>query len=140
MTTLPELRFADGRTFRSLGFAPARAGRDLLLELLALLVLVNSITQEVLVRGYVLQTIERSFGGAAAVLVSSLTFTGLHAGALVEGGILPGFNLFAAGLLLGVAFTTTRTLWLPIGLHFSWNFLQGPVLGIIAAPIAVLWS
>jgi len=159
------LRFADRRTFRSLGFAPARAGWDLLLGLLlggamitlalvlaqlagwsewlpgtgfswsvlgvlALLVLVNSITQEVLVRGYILQTIERSFGGPTAVVISSLLFTGLHAGALVEGGVLAGFNLFAAGLLLGVAFTTTRNLWLPIGLHFSWNLLQGPVLGV----------
>jgi hypothetical protein len=63
-------------------------------------------------------------------VISSLLFTGLHAGALVEGGVLAGFNLFAAGLLLGVAFTTTRNLWLPIGLHFSWNLLQGPVLGV----------
>ena len=23
----------------------------------------------------------------------------------------------------------TRALWLPIGLHFAWNFFQGPVFG-----------
>ena len=25
---------------------------------------------------------------------------------------------------------TTRNLWLPIGIHFGWNFLQGPILGL----------
>ena len=90
----------------------------------------NSVTQEVLVRGYVLQTVEGRFGTAAALIVSSLVFVALHGGAIVEGGPLPAINLLAAGLLLGLAYTTTRNLWLPIALHFSWNFLQGPLLGI----------
>jgi membrane protease YdiL (CAAX protease family) len=38
--------------------------------------------------------------------------------------------LFAAGILLGVAYAVTHNLWLPIALHFGWNFLQGPVLGL----------
>jgi membrane protease YdiL (CAAX protease family) len=98
--------------------------------LLGAALLLNSATQEVLVRGYLLQTIESRFGTLAAVIGSSLLFVLLHAGALVEGGWLPAANLFGAGVLLGLAFTTTRNLWLPIALHFSWNFLQGPVLGI----------
>lgn len=43
---------------------------------------------------------------------------------------MPAVNLFAAGVLLGLAYTMTRNLWLPIALRFSWDFLQGPVLGI----------
>jgi membrane protease YdiL (CAAX protease family) len=30
----------------------------------------------------------------------------------------------------GVAYLRTKALWLPIGIHFGWNGLQGPVLGI----------
>jgi MYXO-CTERM domain-containing protein len=34
-----------------------------------------------------------------------------------------------AGLLFAVAYLLTRNLWLPIALHFSWNYFQGPVFG-----------
>jgi membrane protease YdiL (CAAX protease family) len=45
-----------------------------------------------------------------------------------------GTWLTAAGIALGavmygVAFVGGRNLWLPIGLHFGWNFVQGAVLG-----------
>src|SRR5262249_55818748 len=36
---------------------------------------------------------------------------------------------FEAGLLLGAAFVLTRRLWLPIGLHIGWNFLEGGIFG-----------
>jgi membrane protease YdiL (CAAX protease family) len=100
------------------------------LALMGAAMLLNAVTQEVLVRGYILQTIESQSNVVAAVVLSSVIFLLLHAGAIVEGGILPAFNLFAAGLLLGLAYTTTRSLWLPVALHFSWNLLQGPLLGI----------
>jgi membrane protease YdiL (CAAX protease family) len=33
------------------------------------------------------------------------------------------------GLMYGVAFLGSGRIWLPFGLHFAWNFIQGPVLG-----------
>jgi membrane protease YdiL (CAAX protease family) len=33
------------------------------------------------------------------------------------------------GLMYGVAFLGSRRIWLPLGLHFAWNFIQAPVLG-----------
>ena len=33
------------------------------------------------------------------------------------------------GAIDGMAFILARSLWLPIGLHFAWNFTQGPLLG-----------
>ncbi|NIW14108.1 MAG: CPBP family intramembrane metalloprotease, partial [Candidatus Thorarchaeota archaeon] len=32
-------------------------------------------------------------------------------------------NLLLGGVMLGLAFAQTRNLWLPIGLHFGWNFM-----------------
>lgn len=91
--------------------------------------LVNTLTQEVLVRGYIQQTIESQYGVVLAVIVSAFIFMLLHLGA-IKGAPLPAINLFAAGILLGVAYAITNNLWLPIALHFGWNFLQGPVLGL----------
>lgn len=112
----------------TLGFAhltPATlSGRALLL--LGAGLLLNSITQEVMTRGYILQTIERRAGRLAALLVSSLIFAVLHGPV----GWLAVTSLFLAGLLLGLAYLVTRSLWWPIGIHFGWNYLQGPVLGL----------
>src|SRR5215470_6480168 len=34
-----------------------------------------------------------------------------------------------AGALLAAAYVATRSLWLPIGLHWAWNLFEGPVWG-----------
>ena len=34
-----------------------------------------------------------------------------------------------AGVLLGAAYVLTRRLWLVIGIHFGWNFIQAGVFG-----------
>ena len=31
--------------------------------------------------------------------------------------------------MLGAAYVATRTLWLPIGIHFAWNFAEGGIFG-----------
>lgn len=33
------------------------------------------------------------------------------------------------GVVYGVAFVRSGGIWLPLGLHLSWNFVQGPILG-----------
>lgn len=43
--------------------------------------------------------------------------------------LLGKINIVFAGLLLGIPYIYTKNLWFPIGLHLSWNFLQGPVFG-----------
>lgn len=97
--------------------------------LVAVSLLANSITQELLFRGYILQTIESRSSISVAVGLSACLFTAAHGGALTA-GIVPATNLLLAGILLGLAYTATRNLWLPIALHFGWNFLQGPALGL----------
>jgi membrane protease YdiL (CAAX protease family) len=36
---------------------------------------------------------------------------------------------FEAGILLGLAYTVTGRLWLPIGIHTGWNFAEGTIFG-----------
>jgi membrane protease YdiL (CAAX protease family) len=61
------------------------------------------------------------------MLVSAAFFGGVHI-------FNPGATLISsaaiaieAGLLLALAYTATRSLWLPIGLHFAWNFTEGGI-------------
>ena len=105
---------------------PAFSGSAL--SIAALAMLLNTVTQEVMVRGYVQQTIQSRFGQGAGVIVSSLFFLALHVG-VIRGAVLPAISLFAAGILLATCYAMTGNLWLPIALHFGWNVLQGPVLG-----------
>lgn len=89
----------------------------------------NTLAQEVLTRSYIFQTIQSQTNATAAIIVSAVMFMAYHAGAY-QGSWLPAFNVFAAGILFGVAYHLTGNLWLPIGIHFVWNFLLGPVLGL----------
>ncbi len=74
----------------------------------------GAIFEETAMRGLIFQTLEE-FAHAlnpGASIVSSLAVA-------VE-----------AGGLLAAAFILTRNLWFPIGLHWAWNFFQGPIFGV----------
>jgi hypothetical protein len=65
----------------------------------------------------------------AALLASSLLFGLMH---IAQPGATWWSSLaiaIEAGLLLGAAYKWSGTLWLPIGIHWSWNFFQGNVFG-----------
>ena len=89
----------------------------------------NTVAQEVLARSYIFQTIRSQTNATASVIVTAILFMAYHAGAY-HGSWLPAFNVFLAGILFGMAYQLTGNLWLPIGIHFIWNFLSGPVLGL----------
>lgn len=89
----------------------------------------NTIAQEVLVRSYVFQTIQSQTNSIWAIVLTSVLFMALHAGAYA-GAWLPAINVFLAGVLFGVAYYLTGNLWLPIAIHYAWNMLLGPALGL----------
>lgn len=83
--------------------------------------------EEILVRGIVLKALERPLGSLGAVLVSSLLFGVAH---LPNDGatVLSTLNVTLAGVMFGMAFITTRRLWLCIAMHLGWNFTASYVL------------
>jgi membrane protease YdiL (CAAX protease family) len=85
-------------------------------------------TEEMVFRGYILNNLMESMNKWAALGVSALLFTIAH-GSNPGITFIAAINLFLAGLLLGINFIYTRNIWFAICFHFSWNFLQGPVLG-----------
>jgi uncharacterized protein len=87
--------------------------------------IISGVCEELIFRGAVFRNLEDGFGSLVALVISGALFGGLHI-------FNPNATLFSsiaiaieAGLLLGAAFMATRSLWLPIGLHFGWNFTEG---------------
>lgn len=89
----------------------------------------NVLTQQLLVFGYILQTIRAKAGLPTAIVVSALLFSAIHAAAFGSAWV-PPINVLGAGLVFSLAYAITGNLWLPIGIHFAWNMLLGPVLGL----------
>ncbi len=86
--------------------------------------------EEMLFRGYPLQTLTRANLAWLGILLTSVPFAAVH---LKNPNVVPGFtflNTALAGLWLAVAYLRTRSLWLPLGLHWSWNWAQASLLGL----------
>lgn len=87
-----------------------------------------SVHEEVLIRGFLLNNLTKATNKYVAIAISSIVFAILH---LYNSGItiIAFVNIMLAGTLLSSAYVHTKNLWFPIGLHFTWNFTQGPILG-----------
>jgi uncharacterized protein len=92
-------------------------------------VLFNAFAQEVLVRSYLYQTIRSRSNPAWAIFLTSMLFSVLHIGAF-KGALLPAVNVFGAGILFALVYQFTGNVWMPTGIHFAWNYLMDPVLGL----------
>ena len=93
-----------------------------------LLMMLVSLHEEVIVRGYLLNSLMAVSNKYFALLLSSVLFGAMH---LMNPNIsaISFVNIVLAGFLLGISYLHSKNLWFPMGLHFSWNFFQGPVLG-----------
>ncbi|MES2798137.1 MAG: CPBP family intramembrane glutamic endopeptidase, partial [Bacteroidota bacterium] len=87
-----------------------------------------AISEELMTRGLMLSTLMDGMNDYLALLIVALIFGALH---LFNDKVtlLSFINISIAGLFLGISYVHNRSLWFPIGLHFSWNFFQGPVFG-----------
>jgi membrane protease YdiL (CAAX protease family) len=84
--------------------------------------------EELLSRGYHLQTIASGINLFWGVIISSVIFGWLHLGN-PGATSLAAIGIFFAGIFLAYGYVRTKQLWLPIGLHIGWNFCEGVVFG-----------
>lgn len=85
--------------------------------------------EELLFRGVLLRITEEVCGTTAAIIVSAGLFAVAHA---ANPGATPVIIFALAvdlGLLLSLAYVLTRNIWLAVGIHLAWNFMQGFVFG-----------
>ncbi len=98
------------------------------LSWLSLFLLVG-VVEEVVFRGILFRLITDKWNIAVGLTTSSLLFGLAHLGN-------PGATLWAAlaialasGWLFGMAYAYHQTIWVPIGMHWAWNYLEGGVFG-----------
>jgi membrane protease YdiL (CAAX protease family) len=88
--------------------------------------------EELLFRGFVFQRLIAGLGQWPAQLILAGFFVLTHMdnpGMTGEIRILAGVNIFLVSILFGLAYIRTRSLAMPLGIHFMANWVQGSVLG-----------
>lgn len=91
-----------------------------------------AIAEELLFRGFLFQRLLESLGQWPAQLIIAGMFLLTHInnpGMIGTTKILASLNIFIASIMFGLAFLKTKSLAMPLGLHFISNFMQGTVLG-----------
>ncbi len=92
--------------------------------------------EEIVFRGYVLPTLAEGMGRGAAVVVSSVVFSIFHV-LNPNVSLVAIVNISLAGVVFAYAYWLSGNLWLPMALHFSWNFFQGAVFSLPVSGIVV---
>jgi uncharacterized protein len=90
---------------------------------------VNSIAAEVLIIGVFFRLTEKWLGSWIALLILTILFVILHIsapGATIISAIAVSMH---AAFLLGPAYIYTRSLWVPIAIHFAWDFSYAGICG-----------
>ena len=91
--------------------------------------ILGAINEEVLFRGYLVQTLARAKLGWTAIILTALFFAAVHLGNQ-GANVISTLNTALAGIWLGAAYLKTRNLWFPFGIHLMWNWFQGAIFGI----------
>jgi membrane protease YdiL (CAAX protease family) len=97
---------------------------------------VAAANEEMMFRGYPFQRLVESVGPVRAVFWASALFGFVHIWNPSVSWIST-LNTMLVGVPFAVAYLRTRMLWLPIGIHFAWNFVQGFVLGLPVSGIVM---
>lgn len=86
-------------------------------------------SEEIFFRGYIMKTMEERYNPKWLIyLVSAIIFSFFH-GMNPNVTILGLINIGLVGLLFSYMYDQTKTLWMPIGFHITWNYFQGSVFG-----------
>ena len=98
----------------------------------------SSVFEELVFRGVLFRSVEDMAGSWVAIIVSSLVFGLLHLinpDATIAGAV---YIAIEAGLLLAAAYLVTRRLWMAIGYHMLWNYVQSAVFsGIVSGGVSL---
>ncbi|MFL0249282.1 CPBP family intramembrane glutamic endopeptidase [Clostridium neuense] len=108
-------------SIKGFGFQFAAVNKVLWSVFLVFLVAIFAgICEEIFCRGILLNYLAMWKGKIFALIVSSIVFTAFHITRYQDINSLT--NVFLMGIILGITFIVTKSLYMPIGLHFAWDF------------------
>jgi membrane protease YdiL (CAAX protease family) len=97
-----------------------------------------AIGEETIFRGYLLTGLKNVWGKWMGIALMMVIFGLFHLPAYMEGG-LQSWTLTLAillatlfGALFGLVYLRTQSLWLPVSLHFTWNFIENDLFNLTA--------
>jgi membrane protease YdiL (CAAX protease family) len=92
-----------------------------------------AVAEELLFRGFVFQRLISGLGMWPAQLITAAFFLLSHVnnpGMTGSTKVIAGINIFLASIMFGLAFVRTKSLAMPLGLHWMANWVQGGILGL----------
>jgi CAAX protease family protein len=96
--------------------------------------LIAATEEELLFRGYPFQVLMQGITFLPATILSAVLFGAAHL-MNPHASVLGTVNTALIGVLFAFAYMKTRGLWLPIGLHFAWNFSQTTLYGLTTSGV-----
>lgn len=93
--------------------------------------------EEIGFRGYAFQRLVDATGAIGALAITSVLFGLGHFGNPAATP-LSTLNTVLAGVLMALGYLRTRGLWFPIGLHFAWNFVLGPLASLPVSGVGMM--
>jgi membrane protease YdiL (CAAX protease family) len=90
--------------------------------------LLVSVIEELWIRGVVFRMAEQAWGSRRGLLFSTVLFVAAHLPG--EIGLMGVLVTAAASLTFTAAYQLSRRLWLPMGMHFAWNYLFSAVFSV----------
>ncbi len=90
--------------------------------------LLNSVMQELLMRGYLYQLWKQKYNVVVATVLTTILFSAMHGGAF-EAGIIPVLNVVTMSILVTLLLEYTGTIIAPIIAHFTWNTIGAIIFG-----------
>jgi CAAX protease family protein len=91
---------------------------------------IAALAEEATFRGYPLQTLARAKLAWLGVVLTLALFGYVHLANPNATPLATFTNTSLAGLMLALAYLRTRSLWLPLGIHWAWNWALGWFFGL----------
>jgi len=92
---------------------------------------------EIVIRGISFRLIEEKLGTVLTLIICVVFFAIMHLNAKGASVLSVSSTAIEAGLLFSAGYIFSRSLWLPIFLHFAWDFTEPGVFGGINPGITV---
>ena len=109
--------------------------------------LLAAVIEEIITRGIVFRLITDKWNVVAGLVVSSIVFGLVHLFNPNATALSCLRIAITGGWLCGIAYAYHRTLWVPIGIHWAWNYMQSnifehsvPGSALNSPPILILVS